>query len=42
MDAASKLTRRHFIVTAATVAGGFAIGISAARSRMLTMPRLPR
>jgi len=30
MDAASKLTRRHFIFTAATVAGGFAIGISAA------------
>jgi isoquinoline 1-oxidoreductase subunit beta len=28
--AASKLTRRHFIITAATAAGGFAIGISAA------------
>jgi isoquinoline 1-oxidoreductase subunit beta len=27
---ASKLTRRHFIITAATAAGGFAIGISAA------------
>src|SRR5580704_19256062 len=33
MDAtrtASSLTRRHFIVTAATAAGGFAIGIGAA------------
>jgi isoquinoline 1-oxidoreductase subunit beta len=27
---ASKLTRRHFIITAATAAGGFAIGIAAA------------
>jgi isoquinoline 1-oxidoreductase subunit beta len=30
---ASKLTRRHFIITAATAAGGFAIGIAARPAR---------
>ena len=29
-NTASALTRRHFIITSATVAGGFAIGIGAA------------
>ena len=37
---ASTLSRRHFILTAATAAGGFMIGIGAApgRARAATVP----